>query len=110
MIHIMLSLDLKNADEQRDDLYKKLKAVNFIKVDGVDTVWVFPLKVSDTQEKIDEYAGAIHTILRSTVEKLDIEKISYVLQMGNTPPTRIVVEKVRGIYRVNEFDPAVNAD
>ncbi|MHC5132004.1 hypothetical protein ACYSTU_12755 [Pseudomonas glycinis] len=109
MIHIMLSLDLKNADEQRDDLYKKLRAVHFIKVDGVDTVWVLPMNVSNTQQRIDELAGSIHEILRSTVEKLDIQRISYVLQMGNTPPTRIVVEKVRGIYKVNEFDPAVNA-
>lgn len=110
MIHIFLSLDLRNANEQRDAFYNKLGAVNFIKVDGVDTVWILPMNITPTQERIDEVAGYIHTVLKDTVKKLDIERISYVLQMGNTPPTRVVVEKVRGTYRVDEFDPAVKID
>jgi hypothetical protein len=110
MLHVLLSLDLKNATEQRDDFYKKLAGIEFVKVRGVDTVWVRPMKITPSQETIDDLIRSMHTILKDTTERLEIEKISYVLQMGNTAPIGVVVEKVRGNYQVDEFDPAIKTD
>lgn len=110
MLHVLLSLDLKNATEQRDDFYNKLAGIEFVKVRGVDTVWVRPMKITPSQETIDDLIRSMHTILKDTTERLEIEKISYVLQMGNTAPIGVVVEKVRGNYQVDEFDPAIKTD
>lgn len=110
MLHVLLSLDLKNATEQRDDFYKKLAEIKFVKVYGVDAVWVNPMRVTPSQETIDDLIRSMHTILKDTTERLKIDKISYVLQMGNTAPIGVVIERVRGAYRVDEFDPAVKTD
>lgn len=111
MIHILLSLDLKNAEpQQRDAFYKKLVETEFIKLRGVDTVWAYPFPKAPVQEVIDKAVPIIRTMLKETVEELEIQKISYILQMGNTAPIGVVVEKVRGNYHVDEFDPTVAAD
>ncbi|MGY2964649.1 hypothetical protein ACVWZP_005598 [Pseudomonas sp. TE36184] len=111
MIHILLSLDLKNADpQQRDAFYKKLVENEFIKLRGVDTVWAYAFPRAPVQEVIDKVVRVTHLMLKEAVEDLEIQKVSYILQMGNTAPIGIVVEKVRGNYHVDEFDPTVAAD
>lgn len=106
MIHVMLSLDLANAEQQRDAFNKALADEGFIKLTGVNTVWTYTFPNEPEQRLIDQAARVIRDYLRDLVEELGIEKVSYVAEIGNSSPVGAVIEKIRGAYKVEDYDPA----
>jgi hypothetical protein len=111
MIHVTLSLDLKNATKQQRDAFDgALKDEAFVKLTGVDTVWVFAFPNEPTESAIVEASGVIQRFLKEVVEELKIEKITYVLQIGNSPPVGAEIEDIYGTHKARDFDPTVIAD
>lgn len=103
MIHTMLSLDLKDAKPQRYSFDKKMKEEGFHKLANVDTVWAHSVEGYAGKEGL--IARAFKQFLKDLVTELEIPAISYVVQIGNTVPLGVRIEKVNGIYRVQDFEP-----
>lgn len=102
MIRVLLSLDLKGSEDKRDDLYEVLADKNWHKTDHIDTVWTLGYEQYDheNEEAFTKIKRNIATTMRVAAENLEIKKISYVAQLGNKLVIARVVQKVDGVYKV----------
>ncbi|MEE5172963.1 hypothetical protein V2K54_04560 [Pseudomonas alliivorans] len=85
MIRVLLSLDLIDSEDQREDFYKFLKSKVWFKTKDVDTVWTIRYPKADP-EKDSAYAAVKLNIKNTLIEaatKFKIKKIRYVAQIGN---------------------------
>jgi hypothetical protein len=101
MLHVMLSLDLSQAEAERYDFYKHLQELGWEKFGDVDTVWrrEFPSRPTDETTAMGT-AGEISEELAAAAEKFRPEQISYVAQIGNHPAYARVVKKMTSRYGV----------
>lgn len=101
MLHVMLSLDISKAEEDRYDFYKCLQEYGWEKVSNVDTVWRrdFPSRSTDSISVLAT-AGMISEEMILAAKKLELEKIKYVAQVGNSEAYSRVVEKRFETYGV----------
>ncbi|MCX2708351.1 MULTISPECIES: hypothetical protein [unclassified Pseudomonas] len=85
MIRVLLSLDLIDSEDQRDNFYDFLKAKKWQKTKDVDTVWTIRYPNSDP-EKDAAYENIklnIKTTLIEAATEFKLKKIRYVAQIGN---------------------------
>ncbi|MGY4494884.1 hypothetical protein [Pseudomonas sp. TE3610] len=85
MTYATLSLDLKDAQHVRDDVYEMIEQKNWRKLEGVDTVWAAQylhlsyIDSSDVRKMVNDISGMI--IECAKTHKLD--RINYIAQIGN---------------------------
>lgn len=101
MIHIMVSLDLVNAESRRDGFYKLLAAKGWVKLGAVDTIWTFS-KTGYTQHDASQVEGEIAKLLTEAATEFVPTSISYVAQIGNNVAVERIVEKRDDHYGVFE--------
>ncbi len=85
MIRVLLSLDLIDSEDQRDDFYELLKEQNWLKTKDVDTVWTIRFPNANA-EKDEHYISLKDKIARTLIDaatELKLKKIYYVAQIGN---------------------------
>ncbi|MGY4815706.1 hypothetical protein ACVNP3_07135 [Pseudomonas chlororaphis subsp. piscium] len=85
MIRVLLSLDLIDSEDQRDDFYDFLRSKNWFKTKDVDTVWTITYSKSDP-EKAEVYTAIkkrIASVLIEGATEFKLKKIYYVAQIGN---------------------------
>lgn len=92
MIRVMVSLDLVNAEPQREEFYKMLAANGWTKLTSVDTVWTFS-KMGSTKEEEDVARSEIAKLLTEAAKEFKPTRITYVAQIGNNSAIERVVEK-----------------
>lgn len=97
MIRAMVSLDLVNAEPQRDEFYKLLAAKGWNKLARVDTVWVFNKMGHTVQDERDAIAHIASVLTEAAIE-FKPTRIDYVAQVGNNIAIERVVEKRAGEY------------
>ncbi|QVI77582.1 hypothetical protein [Pseudomonas syringae] len=102
MIKVMLSLDLKNENGNRADLYKYLEEADWKKVKNVDTVWLkdFDDYTTINEQVLNSIKGEIAKPLVTAYKELKLDKIYYVAQIGNTIVVSRVIETRKGDYGV----------
>ncbi|MDQ0739685.1 hypothetical protein QF045_002545 [Pseudomonas sp. W4I3] len=85
MIRVLLSLDLIDSEDQRDDFYDFLKSKKWFKTKDVDTVWTINYGKADPEK--DEAYKAIKkrlaSVLVEAATEFKLKKIYYVAQIGN---------------------------
>lgn len=94
MIKVMLSLDLINVVDERDDFYAALASDGWKKVRNVDTVWLkdFP-HFTSTEESLARLRNEIAKSIIKPTKELRIKQVFYVAQLGNSEAISRVVEK-----------------
>lgn len=98
MIRVMLSLDLIDAEDERNDFYGALADDGWKKAKSVDTVW---LKKFTSYTTLDEASSLklrneiANSIIKPATE-LEIKQVFYVAQLGNDAVISRVVEKRNG--------------
>lgn len=107
MINVMLSLDLKDAKDERDEFNAFLKDLKWKKLGHVDTVWCieYPQYNQADQTHVDFTKGNISKILLAAAEKLQLVKITYVAQIGNVEVIGRVIRKDAGVYKLFTYSP-----
>ena len=103
MLHVMLTLDLSQAEPERNDFYKHLLELGWEKFSDVDTVWrrEFPGRPTDDTTACGT-AGDIGEELTAAAERFRPKQISYVAQIGNHPAYARVVRNETKRYAVYE--------
>lgn len=101
MIRVLLSLDLIESEDQRDDFYELLKSKNWFKTEGVDTVWTIGYPKRDPEKTADYKAvrDRLANVLIEAATKLNLEKIFYVAQLGNYEVIARSIEKEDRVYK-----------
>lgn len=101
MIKVMLSLDIKNAKDNRPEFNRHLAGAGWKKVQNVDTVWLKNFAEYTTLDKLSlkNLRSEIATPLINAHKELKLEKIYYVAQLGNTATISRVVEKRDGVLK-----------
>jgi hypothetical protein len=98
MIKVMLSLDLTNAKDNRPDLYSALEVAGWKKAQNVDTVWLkdFSKYTNLDDQALTNIKNDIAIPLVKAHKSLELDKIYYVAQIGNSLVISRVVEKRNG--------------
>ncbi len=99
MLHVLLSLDFVNAEDQRADFYKYLEGKYWKKQAGVDTVWTITYPLKD-QSGFSDVASNISEILLAGAEGYKPDEMTYVAQIGNAEAIARIVKKKHGTYGV----------
>ncbi|GFM68059.1 hypothetical protein PSCICJ_41770 [Pseudomonas cichorii] len=101
MIKVLLSLDLIESEDQRDDFYEHLKEQNWLKTKDVDTVWTikFPNANPDNEEHYKSIRDKIARVLIDAATALKLKKIYYVAQLGNHEVISREISKIDGTYK-----------
>ncbi|MEE4232348.1 hypothetical protein V2I85_12300 [Pseudomonas viridiflava] len=85
MIRVLLSLDLIDSEDQREDFYDFLKEQKWCKTKDVDTVWT--IRYPNTDHEKDSAHTAVKQNIKKTLikaaTKFKLKKIRYVAQIGN---------------------------
>jgi len=104
MVHVLVSLDLTNAPKKRYDFDKYLADNDWKKLAGVDTVWAieFPQYTQVSFVAIKDKVGGV---LLNVAKELEMERIDYVVQIGNAEVISRYVVKKNGNYGI--FIPKV---
>lgn len=101
MIRVLLSLDLIDSEDQRDDFYAFLKKKKWQKTNDVDTVWTLQYSKLDPEEDAN-YRKIKDNIANTFIEvatELNLKKIRYVAQLGNHEVIARVVRKEENKYK-----------
>ncbi|WP_444447886.1 hypothetical protein [Pseudomonas kurunegalensis] len=101
MIKVLLSLDLIDSEDQRDDFYDFLKAKKWQKTNDVDTVWTL-LYTKLNPEKDEAYNKIKNNIAKTLIEaatEFKLKKVRYVAQLGNHEVIARVVRKEDNKYK-----------
>ncbi|WP_236190200.1 hypothetical protein [Pseudomonas pharyngis] len=106
MIRVLLSLDLIDSEDQRDELYEILKKKNWQKTKDVDTVWTLGYTKLDPSKESDfvKIKNNITSTLITASKNLKLKKIYYVAQLGNNEVIARVIKKVDGEYKAFKRD------
>lgn len=100
MIRVLLSLDLKKSDDQREAFYVFLKDKGWKKTHDVDTVWTLEYEDAnpddDTYRKIKNH---IKSTLIEASEEFKLYRVEYVAQIGNAEYIAKAIRKDEGVYR-----------
>ncbi|CAG8870112.1 hypothetical protein [Pseudomonas fluorescens] len=101
MIRVLLSLDLIDSEDQRDDFYAFLKDKNWKKTKDVDTVWTIQYSKAnpDTDESYKDVKYNIATTLIEAATEFKLKKIYYVAQLGNHEVIARSITKEDGKYK-----------
>lgn len=85
MIRVLLSLDLIDSEDQREDFYEFLKGKVWFKTADVDTVWTirYPKADADKDAAYTAVKQNIKTTLIEAATEFKLKKIYYVAQIGN---------------------------
>ncbi len=85
MTHVTLSLDIENANAVRKKAYKFFAEEEWVKLDSVDTVWVieYPEYNFNYSEDVRKIHYNIAKTLKQCAKDLDIERINYMIQVGD---------------------------
>ncbi|QRK81878.1 MULTISPECIES: hypothetical protein [Pseudomonas] len=85
MTHVTLSLDFENANAVRKKAYKFLAEEEWVKLDSVDTVWVidYPEYNYNYSDDVRKIHYNIAKTLKQCAKDLDIERINYIVQVGD---------------------------
>lgn len=97
MTYCMLSLDLKDADDdQRKDFYHVLNIDDWVKLPGVDTVWQkkFASIISEPSIRL-----SIAADLEKAAGASRIKLVTFAAQIGNRVAVAGRTEKVPGGYK-----------
>ncbi|WP_353226988.1 hypothetical protein [Pseudomonas qingdaonensis] len=101
MIRVLLSLDLKKSEDQRDAFYVFLKEKGWKKTNDVDTVWT--LEYEDANPANDDNYRRIRNNIKSTLieasEEFKLHRIEYVAQLGNAEYIAKAIRKEDGVYQ-----------
>lgn len=85
MTHVTLSLDFENANAVRKKAYKFLAEKEWVKLDSVDTVWA--IEYPEFNYKLPGDVRKIHYDIAKTLKQcakdLEIERINYIIQVGD---------------------------
>lgn len=106
MIYAIVSLDLANAKEERTDFNNYLTTKKWDKLGKVDTVWAVKYP-SATELSFDVLVADIRADLEGAAKELELEKVTYVAQIGNTRAIGRYIVRERGVYKYGEFDPYI---
>lgn len=107
MIRVMLSLDLIDSEDQRDDLYELIEKQNWKKLNDVDTVWTltYPKHDHEDEERLTKIKNYIASFFKTSAKELKIKELYYVAQLGNKEVISRVVRKVDGEYKAFIREP-----
>jgi hypothetical protein len=85
MTHVTLSLDFENANAVRKKAYKFLAEEEWVKLESVDTVWAIDYPEFDYNYPPDlrKILYNIAKTLKQCAEDLEIERINYIIQIGD---------------------------
>lgn len=101
MIRVLLSLDLKESEDQRRDFYTFLKKKDWKKTNDVDTVWT--LEYENASPANDDTYLKIKNNIKSTLieasKELKLFRIEYVAQIGNAEFIAKAIKKHEGVYQ-----------
>ena len=100
MVRVLLSLDLKKSEGQRNAFYAFLKGKEWKKTHDVDTVWI--LEYVDANPDEDTYRrikNNIKATLIEAAEELKLHRIEYVAQIGNAEYIAKAIKKHEGVYQ-----------
>lgn len=102
MIRVLLSLDLIESEDKRDDLYDVLEEKNWKKAKDIDTVWTltYPKLNHENTEDFKKIKRNIASTFKKAAKDLKIKEIYYVAQLGNKEVIARVIRKVDGEYTV----------
>lgn len=101
MIRVLLSLDLIESEDQRDDFYEFLKEQNWLKTNDADTVWTIKFQNANPSKE-DDYKSLRNKIARTLIDAatdFKLKKIYYVAQLGNHEVIAREISKVDGKYK-----------
>lgn len=106
MIRVMLSLDLINAETERNDFYALLAGEGWKKARSVDTVWLkeFPFYTKTDEESMTKLRDEIASSIIKPAKQLKVKQVFYVAQLGNNNVISRVVEKRNDLYRAYPQD------
>ncbi|PMY44720.1 MULTISPECIES: hypothetical protein [Pseudomonas] len=100
MIRVLLSLDLKKSEDERNAFYAFLKGKGWNKTHDVDTVWTLEYENAnpndDTYRKIK---NDIKATLIEAAEELKLRRIEYVAQIGNAEYIARAIRTDEGVYK-----------
>ncbi|CRM19117.1 hypothetical protein [Pseudomonas sp. 8 R 14] len=101
MIKVLLSLDLIDSEDKRDEFYELLRDENWFKTNDVDTVWTlnFPNRDPENDEDYKGVRDRIANVLIKAATDLKLKKIYYVAQLGNHEFIARQISKVDGQYK-----------
>ncbi|MCH7420701.1 hypothetical protein [Pseudomonas mosselii] len=101
MIRVLLSLDLIDSEDQRDDFYEFLRSKSWFKTKDVDTVWTINYGKSDPDDE-DAYTRIkkrVKSVLIEAATEFKLKKIYYVAQIGNKEVVARSIMKDDGEYK-----------
>ena len=98
MIRVMLSLDLIDVVDERNDFYGALADDGWKKAKNVDTVWLkkFTSYTTLDEESSQKLRNEIANSVIKPAAEFKIKQIFYVAQLGNDSVISRVVEKRDG--------------
>lgn len=100
MIKVMLSLDLIDVVDERDDFYAALADAGWKKARNVDTVWLkdFSSYTSTDEDSLKNLRNEIARSIIKPAKELKIQQVFYVAQLGNKEVISRLVEERSGQY------------
>ncbi|CRM05961.1 hypothetical protein [Pseudomonas sp. 24 E 1] len=96
-LHVMLSLDLSDIDNQRYYFNGYLAENSWEKLNEVDTVWHRTYNYVQNQDNV--VADELKKLLKKAAEKFEPSSIEYVAQIGNAAPIKAVWVKTTAGYQ-----------
>ncbi|RZO10658.1 hypothetical protein EKG40_03565 [Pseudomonas moorei] len=105
MTYVTLSLDFKNANAVREKAYDFFAEEQWEKLENVDTVWMieYPSRYYNDSEDVRKIHYNIASTLKKCAKDLDIERINYIIQVGNRKPIQRQVVYQHGEYKEGAY-------
>ncbi|MDT3310607.1 hypothetical protein PkoCFBP13504_09720 [Pseudomonas koreensis] len=105
MLHVLVSLDLKEADASvRTDFNAFLADVKWAKLGDVDTVWSFHIKDWE-QSHHDSTKQYVVDQLMKAAKTFKLKQISIVAQIGNAKAVGHKITLKNGVHTGADFNP-----
>ena len=107
MIRVMLSLDLADAESERDNFNAFLGEQQWKKLADVNTVWALEYEAlsQSSEEDVRNLKGHISRVLLAAAEQFKPSSITYVAQIGNLEVIGRVIRKKDSEYKLFEYSP-----
>lgn len=106
MLHVMVSLDLEDAEAVRYDFNALLESSNWVKLKKVDTVWSFQASNHD-QSQYESVKKYITDKLMKGAKEFRIKGITAVAQIGNAKVFGHQIALKNGVHVAQDFNPYV---
>ena len=104
MLHVMVSVDLKEAGDKRNDFNAILKGWVWHKLENVDTVWSFNVPKWE-QINYDTAKKYVTDKLLAAAKESKLEEVTAVAQIGNAVSFGHQIVKKNGSYVSADFNP-----